>query len=141
MRRSRSALAIACALLLATPLVVSSLPGAAAAAANRFRTVTDFDPGWLFHYGDASGAGPPTCPDGSWRNLSVPHDWSIEGGNPPANPFAQSAPSTGRGGYLPSGIGWYRKHFSLTGVPSTRRVYIEFDGVMANASVYVNGTL
>ncbi|MEV6829541.1 glycoside hydrolase family 2 TIM barrel-domain containing protein [Amycolatopsis sp. NPDC051102] len=112
-----------------------------AAAVSRYRTVTDFDAGWLFNYGDANGAGGVSYNDGGWRKLSVPHDWSIEGKNPPANPFSQSAPSTGRGGYLPSGIGWYRKHFSLAGVSAGRRVSLEFDGVMANASVYVNGTL
>ncbi len=137
----------ALAFVLAVPLTATNVAGTASAsgsvatAANRFRTVTDFDPGWLFNYGDASGAGAASYADGGWRKLSVPHDWSIEGGNPPANPFSQSAPSTGRGGYLPSGIGWYRKHFSLAGVPATRKVYVEFDGVMANASVYVNGTL
>jgi beta-galactosidase len=129
------------ALLVAAALAVLTAPGAASAAANRFRTVTDFDPGWLFHYGDASGASSTSYNDSSWRKLSVPHDWSIEGSSPPANPFSSSAPSTGRGGYLPSGIGWYRKHFSLAGVAATRKVSIEFDGVMANASVYVNGTL
>ncbi|NUR29479.1 MAG: glycoside hydrolase family 2 [Catenulispora sp.] len=113
---------------------------AAARAANQYRTVTDFDPGWLFHYGDASGASAASYNDSSWRGLSVPHDWSIEGPNPPADPFSSSAASSGRGGYLPSGIGWYRKHFSLASIPTTRRIYVEFDGVMANASVYVNGT-
>src|SRR5581483_4469653 len=112
-----------------------------AAGSSQPLIVTDFDPGWLFHYGDASGASGASYSDSGWRALSVPHDWSIEGPNPPANPFSSSAASTGRGGYLPSGIGWYRKHFSLASVPSTRRVFIEFDGVMANASVYVNGTL
>src|SRR5438067_10491386 len=108
------------------------LAGAASAdAANRFRTVTDFDPGWLFHYGDASGASTTSYLDGGWRTVTVPHDWSVEGPNPPADPFSKSAPSTGRGGYLPSGIGWYRKHFSLAGVAATRKVYVEFDGVMA----------
>ena len=127
------------ALLLAAPLVMAVSP--AAVAATRVRTVIDFDPGWLFNYGDASGASAASYADGGWRRLSVPHDWSIEGANPPANPFSQSAPSTGRGGYLPSGIGWYRKHFSLAAIPATRKVYLEFDGVMANATVYVNGTL
>jgi beta-galactosidase len=142
----------ALALLLVAPLAVAYTAGTASAgatpaagttpaAANRYRTVTDFDPGWLFHYGDASGAGAASYDDSGWRGLSVPHDWSVEGPTPPSDPFSQSAPSTGRGGYLPSGIGWYRKHFSLAGVPATRKVYIEFDGVMANASVYVNGTL
>jgi len=131
----------ALAMLVAATPTIGHLAGTAAVAANQTRTVTDFDPGWLFHYGDASGASAASYADGGWRRLSVPHDWSIEGSSPPADPFAQSAPSTGRGGYLPSGIGWYRKHFSLAAVPSTRRVAIEFDGVMANASVYVNGTL
>jgi beta-galactosidase len=128
-----------------SPTTAPTTAGAAvsttATATNRFRTVTDFDPGWLFHYGDASGADAAPYDDSGWRDVSVPHDWSIEGPNPPADPFSASAPSTGRGGYLPSGVGWYRKHFCLAGVPSTRKVFIEFDGVMANASVYVNGTL
>ena len=139
------ALAAALALVIAPVSVLPGTTGTAAAdtsaaAANRYRTVTDFDPGWLFNYGDVSGANDASYNDAAWRRLSVPHDWSIEGKSPPAGPFSQSAPSTGRGGYLPSGIGWYRKHFSLT-VPATRKVYLEFDGVMANASVYINGTL
>ncbi len=125
----------ALALLLISPV------GIAPAAPNRLRAVTDFDAGWLFNYGDASGAGAAAYDDSHWRKVSVPHDWSIEGPNPPASPFAQSAPSTGRGGYAPSGIGWYRKHFSLAGTPAGRKAYVEFDGVMANASVYVNGQL
>jgi len=134
------------------PLALACTTGAASAGATsvavtstgtatRYRTVTDFDPGWLFHYGDASGASAASYDDSGWRGLSVPHDWSIEGRTPPSDPYSQSASSTGRGGYLPSGIGWYRKHFSLAGVPADRKVYIEFDGVMANASVYVNGKL
>ncbi|HEU5354876.1 MAG TPA: glycoside hydrolase family 2 TIM barrel-domain containing protein [Actinocrinis sp.] len=119
----------------------SALAAKAGAASGQARTVVDFDPGWLFHYGDASGASSASYADSGWRGLSVPHDWSIEGANPPSNPFSSSAATTGRGGYLPSGIGWYRKHFSLAAVPATRKVYVEFDGVMADASVYVNGTL
>jgi len=119
----------------------SPSPSSTATGSGQPRTIVDFDPGWLFHYGDASGASSASYADSGWRSLSVPHDWSIEGPNPPSNPFSSSAASTGRGGYLPSGIGWYRKHFSLANVPASRKVFIEFDGVMANASVYVNGTL
>lgn len=126
---------------LGTGIGFNGTSSSSATGSGQFRTITDFDPGWLFHYGDASGASSASYADSGWRSLSVPHDWSIEGPNPPANPFSQSAASTGRGAYLPSGIGWYRKHFSLAAVPATRRVYLEFDGVMANASVYVNGTL
>jgi len=66
-------------------------------------------------------------------------NWIIEGPNPPANPFLSSAPTTGYGAYAPSGISWYRKHFSLAGTPNTQKIYIEFDGVMQDASFYVNG--
>jgi beta-galactosidase len=99
-----------------------------------------FDDGWLFNYGDAAGADGASFADSTWRQLSVPHDWAIEGPNPPENPFSSSAATTGRGGYLPSGIGWYRKHFTLAQVPAGRRVFLELDGVMGNSTVYVNGT-
>jgi beta-galactosidase len=125
----------------ATTSAATTSAARTASGTNTYRSVTDFDPGWLFHYGDAGGASAASYDDSGWRKLSVPHDWSVEGPNPPADPFAQSAASTGRGGYLPSGVGWYRKHFSLAGTPSTRKVYVEFDGVTANASVYVGGTL
>ena len=103
------------------------------------RNITDFNLNWLFHSGDASGADGTSFADASWRSLSVPHDWVIEGPNPPANPFLSSAPTTGYSAYAPSGISWYRKHFSLTGTPNTQKIYIEFDGVMQDASFYVNG--
>jgi beta-galactosidase len=137
------AVALATAGLLAATQAATATPSTSSSSAGsyQYRQVTDFDPGWLFHYGDASGASSASFNDSSWRGVSVPHDWSIEGPNPPSDPFSSSAASSGRGGYLPSGIGWYRKHFSLASVPSTRRVYVEFDGVMSNASVYVNGTL
>jgi beta-galactosidase len=114
--------------------------GGGTVAANRVRTVQAFNDNWLFNYGDAAGADATAFADTGWRHLSVPHDWAIEGPNPPADPFSQNAPSTGRGAYLPSGIGWYRKHFTLAQSLSGNKVYIEFDGVMANSTVYVNGT-
>ena len=41
---------------------------------------------------------------------------------------------------MPSGVGWYRKHFTLPQDLSGQRVFIEFDGVMENSDVYINGT-
>ena len=40
----------------------------------------------------------------------------------------------------PSGIAWYRKHFTLPQSLSGQRVFVEFDGVMENSDVYINGT-
>jgi beta-galactosidase len=107
---------------------------------NRVRTILPFDTGWLFNYGDATGADAATFADTAWRTVNLPHDWSIEGPTPPSNPFSMGAATTGRGAYAPSGIGWYRKHFSLPQTLSGDRVYVEFDGVMENATVYFNGT-
>jgi beta-galactosidase len=96
--------------------------------------VSTFDDGWLFNKGDASGAEQTGFADTSWRSLTVPHDWSIEG------PFDMNAATTGTGGYLPAGIGWYRKHFTLPSSLTGKRIFVEFDGVMAYADIYINGT-
>ena len=45
----------------------------------------------------------------------------------------------GGGGYLPGGVGWYRKTFTLPAGESGRRVWLEFDGVYKNCDVYING--
>ncbi|MEQ1646816.1 MAG: sugar-binding domain-containing protein, partial [Pyrinomonadaceae bacterium] len=95
------------------------------------RTVSSFDKDWLFFKGDVADGHRAELEDSSWRKLDVPHDWSIEG------PFDQKNPTGGAGGFLPSGISWYRKHFN-PGQDLTKRVFIEFDGVMANAEVWVN---
>jgi len=112
---------------------VGGTAGAGTPEANRARTIIPFDRSWLFSAGDATGADQPGFADTTWRALNVPHDWSIEG------PFSMSATTTGRGGYLPSGVGWYRKHFTLPQNIADRQVFIELDGVMANSDVYING--
>jgi beta-galactosidase len=103
------------------------------------RTIVPFDDTWLFFLGDPTGASQAAFADTTWRGLNVPHDWSIEGPTPPTNPFSQTATTTGRGGYVTAGVGWYRKHFTLPQTMSGRRIFIEFDGVMANSDVYING--
>ncbi|MGA9657189.1 MAG: glycoside hydrolase family 2 TIM barrel-domain containing protein, partial [Polyangia bacterium] len=107
---------------------------------NRVRQIMPFDASWLFNAGDATGADTTTFADTTWRSLSVPHDWAIEGTNPPANPFSATAATTGRGAWVASGIAWYRKHFTLPQSLSGDKIYVEFDAVMGNSTVYVNGT-
>src|SRR5438128_1065572 len=97
------------------------------------RAITSFDADWRFLKADATGAEKPEFDDATWRKLDVPHDWSIEG------PFDQKNPAGGAGAWLPAGVGWYRKHFTLPTAYSQRRVVIEFDGVMANSDVWING--
>ena len=75
----------------------------------------------------------PSYSDGHWRRLNLPHDWAIEGDFSPSNPSGAS------GGALPGGIGWYRKHFSLSPDEKYDRFTITFDGVYMNSTVYING--
>ena len=97
------------------------------------RITTSFDADWRFLKADAKGAEQPAFADAKWRILNVPHDWSIEG------PYDQANPTSRGGGYLPAGVGWYRKSFTLPATEAQRRVRIEFDGVMANSEVWING--
>lgn len=102
----------------------------AACSSNSPRIVEDFNFDWRFSLGDDSSWAEPGFDDASWRELHLPHDWSVEGD------FSIDNPSTPSGGALPGGIGWYRKHFPT---PDAERVSIEFDGVFMLSTVYVNG--
>ena len=92
-----------------------------------------FNDNWKFNLGDIDNAQEPGFNDASWRSLSLPHDWAIEGD------FSEDNPSGAGGGALPGGIGWYRKCFNTPLIAKEQRVYIDFDGAYMNSSVYVNG--
>ena len=128
MRHERLRTCIVLALLL-TALVPTLAQGQVRAA----RVTTSFDSDWRFFKGEAANAERPEFNDADWRRLDVPHDWSIEG------PFDEKNPTGKDGGYLPAGVGWYRKHFNVPAAHKGRKVFVEFDGVMANSDVWVNG--
>lgn len=96
-----------------------------------FGNATMFNDGWLFMLGADSAAVNDDFNDTSWRHLTLPHDWSIEG-----IPSPTLASCTG---YLPAGIGCYRKHFNIA--DTTLRHYIYFEGVYNRSEVYLNGHL
>ena len=97
------------------------------------RDCQSFDKDWLFVLADSAGMQNSEYSDGHWRRLNLPHDWAIEGDFSPSNPSGAS------GGALPGGIGWYRKHFSLSPDEKYDRFTITFDGVYMNSTVYING--
>ncbi len=118
-----------------TPLVLAAGPDSAAGGSpTRLASVrrVSFDEGWRFRLGDAAGAQNPAFNDSDWTQVTVPHDWAIDG------PFdAALNPHTGA---LPiAGIGWYRKTFSLPAARTKRYYAIEFDGAMSNSRVWLNG--
>lgn len=100
--------------------------------AQPVREKVNFDDNWKFHLGDVHGAQFFSFDDRDWRTLDLPHDWSIEG------EFSKEYAS-GQG-YLPGGIGWYRKTFELSEDKKGKQVQILFDGVYQNAEVWINGT-
>jgi len=92
-----------------------------------------FNDGWLFNLDNIEESSRPEFADSTWRTLNLPHDWSIEGTYSP-----DLASGTG---YLPGGIGWYRKHFTYTPTPGLEKTYIYFEGVYNRSEVYLNGHL
>jgi Glycosyl hydrolases family 2, sugar binding domain len=113
---------------------------AARAAANR---ITDFGQGWKFALVNPDGITDPTgayanamdpgFDDSGWQQLDVPHDWSIE-----LAPVDNASTSSATG-FLPGGLAWYRKHFTLPKSLAGQRISIEFNGVYRNSDVYLNG--
>ena len=105
----------------------------ASLALGNAREIRSIDDEWSFFQGSAAGAEKVTFDSASWEKVDVPHDWSISG------KFDKSAATKGSGGWMPSGVAWYRKELSLPDDLGDRRVWIEFDGVMANSEVWLNG--
>jgi beta-galactosidase len=91
-----------------------------------------FNKDWLFVKDTIDKGESITLDDTKWRKVNVPHDWAIEG------PFSDK--NNARNGGLPiDGIAWYRKHFTVENENKEKQISIEFDGVMDNSKVYING--
>ena len=95
----------------------------------------DFCKGLKFHLGDAGkGASSSSYNDSQWRILNIPHDWSIEG------TYKQFENGTDwQSGFLPAGISWYRKTFTIPSKWKNKKVQILFEGVYLNSEVWING--
>ncbi|HRH45587.1 MAG TPA: glycoside hydrolase family 2 TIM barrel-domain containing protein, partial [Pyrinomonadaceae bacterium] len=97
------------------------------------RKTISFDADWRFLKGNAENAEKLDFNDSAWKTVNVPHDWSIEG------PFDEKNPTGAGGGFLPSGVSWYRKHFTVSEKDKGERFFIEFDGIMGISDVWING--
>lgn len=102
-------------------------------AVNGGRVVVEMLAEWKFHRGPATDAWQTAYDDSDWLQITVPHDWSIAG------PFDESHPASGEGGFLPTGVAWYRRALPDSVDLTGKRVFVEFDGVMANSDVWING--
>jgi beta-galactosidase len=93
----------------------------------------NFNSNWKFQLNDQAGAEAMSYQDGAWRTIDLPHDWSIEG------EYREDNPMGGQCGYLPSGIGWYRKTIAVPANWKGKHIEIAFDGVFMNSTVWANG--
>ena len=91
---------------------------------------TDFNFDWKFSLQEEA-ADAVDYDDTHWRSIRLPHDWSVEASFDPN--------LEGCTGYLPGGLGWYRKHFTVN-AEKNEVTYLLFDGVYNNCDVWLNGT-
>jgi len=102
-------------------------------AQNNQTGLIPFNFNWLFHLGDLSDASKIQMSTKDWRIVDLPHDWSIEGS------YGQTNGTDWQSGFLPVGIGWYRKEFLWDESWKNKKVFILFEGVYLNSEVWING--
>lgn len=76
--------------------------------------------------------------DSDWEQVNLPHDWAAEG------PFlvGPDAEVTGGMGRLPSpGVAWYRKKLDIPASDEGQSIFLDVDGAMSYAMVWLNGNL
>jgi beta-galactosidase len=103
------------------------------AAVAQARQIIPINADWRFFRGDAADAASSSFDASAWERVDVPHDWSVAG------PWDKDAPTQGGGGFLPSGVSWYRRSFTLPVSDAGKRVLARFDGIMAYSEIHLNG--
>ncbi|RYG38065.1 MAG: DUF4982 domain-containing protein [Burkholderiales bacterium] len=73
--------------------------------------------------------------DSGWQAVNLPHDWAIAG------PFLQEGPHGGMGRLQTWGPAWYRRKLDIPGSDRGRAVFLDVDGAMSHAIVWLNGKL
>lgn len=77
----------------------------------------------------------PGFDDRHWREVTLPHDWAIEG------PFLKEGPYGGMGRVKSWGPSWYRKRLTFDESDRGRSILLDVDGAMSYATVWLNGQL
>ena len=76
----------------------------------------------------------PGFDDRLWQKVNLPHDWAIAG------PFTHSG-GGGMGRLPTAGVGWYRKKLDIPATDSGKSIFLDVDGAMSYAVVWLNGQL
>ncbi|NME66557.1 glycoside hydrolase family 2 TIM barrel-domain containing protein [Flammeovirga aprica] len=96
------------------------------------RITADFNGNWQFYWADSIDAEMVEKDKVQWNEVTLPHDWSIEMDYTHDN-------TAGCTGYLPGGIGWYKKTFTVPSEAKNKKTWIEFDGIYRDSKIWVNG--
>lgn len=95
------------------------------------KTIEDFNHNWRFSLEKQQAAHQHIFDDENWQKVRLPHDWAV------ALPYTKEAAAST--GFKLGGIGWYRKNFSLDQKDAHKQVWVEFDGIYNNSSIWING--
>lgn len=109
------------------------------------------DSAWKFCNKEVENAEKKCVDDSRWEKVTIPHDWGIRGAFDmnldtqiiQVEEDGEQTPwlRTGRTGSLPIfGVGWYRKVLPISEKDANKRVFIEFDGAMSLAKIFLNGS-
>jgi len=120
---SKSLIACLCYLITSFPQSLLAQPG--------FGKAENINEGWSFKLEDVTDGANPALNESSWRQVNLPHDWSVK---EHLSPTLASA-----SGYLPGGIGWYRKKTNIASSEKGKKIYLYFEGVYNRTEVYING--
>ena len=82
---------------------------------------------WKFSLSDEKDAQQKEYNDSKWKTLNLPHDWSVQG---QLSPTLASAT-----GFLPGGIGWYRKTLNIPETKQGQKLYLYFEGVLLKRGI------
>ncbi|GGH21407.1 beta-galactosidase [Sphingobacterium alkalisoli] len=110
-------------MVLVTPMALLAQPG--------FGKAEKINNDWAFRLGDIEDGAKIDLDLRGWKKVVLPHDWTVK---QTLSPSLASAT-----GYLPGGIGWYRKQFDVSADKQGEKIYLYFEGVYNRSEVFVNG--
>ena len=97
------------------------------------RTTARINQDWFFRLDSEKDYSSQNAELNGFRRLTLPHDWSVD--------YApeKEEPTGGGGGFGKSGIGWYLKEIEFDEIGEEEKLFLYFEGIYMNSTVYVNG--
>jgi beta-galactosidase len=95
---------------------------------NGGREVFNFNVGWRFNKGSATGAEQPGFDDSRWTIVNTPHG-------------LEYLPDEASGCINFQGEAWYRKHFKIPENLKGQKLFLNFEALMGKSKIWLNGRL